>query len=174
MLPKVSLDKYYEVNTTSLIDLFGNNKEGSSKFTFLSQEPLESKDSIDVEHSDISPPEDILKNPWQPALKLPYDSSDDNEEDGDDMIADASVSPEDQPVMSSKPLEELFFFHPDDPQLTNRINDDIEPFMRNEGQEDVRAYWLSVRYELKLDYKRQRKDAIRLQRKMDMKRSRHR
>lgn len=174
VLPKVSLDKYYEVNTTSLIDLFGNNKEGSSKFTFLSQEPLESKDSIDVEHSDISPPEDILKNPWQPALKLPYDSSDDNEEDGDDMIADAFVSPDDQPVMSSKPLEELFFFHPDDSQLTNRINDDIEPFMRNEGQEDVRAYWLSVRYELKLDYKRQRKDAIRLQRKMDMKRSRHR
>ena len=38
------------------------------------------------------------------------------------MIADASVSPEDQPVMSSKPLEELFFFHPDDSQLTNRIN----------------------------------------------------
>ena len=29
VLPKVSLDKYYEVNTTSLIDLFGNNKEVS-------------------------------------------------------------------------------------------------------------------------------------------------
>ena len=65
-----------------------------------------------------------MKNPWQTTAKLPYDSSgDDDDDDGDDMhVEDADG---DQSSKSTSHLDELFFFHPDDPELANRINGEL-------------------------------------------------
>ena len=63
-------------------------------------------------------------NPWQTTNKLPYDSSDDNDDDDDMDIEDA----DDNGIKTNKPtshLDGLFFFHPDDPELANRINGEM-------------------------------------------------
>ena len=89
-------------------------------FTFLSQDPGDDADSTPDEHSRVGAVEEIKTNPWQPAAKLPYDSSDDNDEDdGHDMDFESAGL---QAVKATSQLDELFFFHPDDPELANRIN----------------------------------------------------
>lgn len=102
--------------------------QGSSVFSFLFEEPQQNS-SASTKHSDIGAAEELIKNPFQSALRLPYDSSAESEEDGeDDMIADTTVSSEGQPFNSSKPFDEMFFFHPGDPQLVNRINGEFASF----------------------------------------------
>jgi len=66
-----------------------------------------------------------MKNPWQTTAKLPYDSSgdDDDDDDGDDMHVEDTDG--DQSSKSTSHLDELFFFHPDDPKLANRINGEL-------------------------------------------------
>ncbi|KAJ7392948.1 nucleolar protein 8 [Desmophyllum pertusum] len=181
ILPEVSQDKYYDANTSSLTELFGKKEQGSpqgTSFTFLSQEPEDHVDSTAEEHRHVGSVEEIKTNPWQAATKLPYDSSDDNDDgDGDDdngegMEFQEAVSNDDQSNKSTSQLDELFFFHPDDPDLANRINDQEAPFMRTGSQEEVSEYWVSVRSDLTLDYKRKRKDAVRRQNKLAAKRTR--
>jgi len=173
VLPEVSGDKYYDVNTSSLAELFGNKEQGSSTFSFLSQGLEGDADSTAAEDSHVGSAEEIMKNPWQTTAKLPYDSSgdDDDDDDGDDMHVEDTDG--DQSSKSTSHLDALFFFHPDDPKLANRINDQVEPFMRTGSQEEVKEYWVSVRSELTQDYKRKRKDAVRRQNKLAAKRSRH-
>ena len=86
-------------------------------FTFLSQDPEDDADSTPDEHSHVGAVEEIGRNPWQSATKLPYDSSDDN--DDDDMDFEVTGI---QSAKATSQLDELFFFHPDDPELANRIN----------------------------------------------------
>ena len=86
-------------------------------FTFLSQD-ADDADSTPDEHSHVGAVEVIRTNPWQPATKLPYDSSDDNDDDDSD---DDAFSPVKSGKATSQ-LDELFFFHSDDPKLANRIN----------------------------------------------------
>ena len=73
--------------------------------------------------------EEIKTNPWQAATKLPYDSSDDNDDGDDDngegMEFQEAVSNDDQSNKSTSQLDELFFFHPDDLDLANRINGEM-------------------------------------------------
>lgn len=89
-------------------------------FTFLSRDTEDDADSTPDEHSHFGAVEDIRTNPWQPATKLPYDSSDDNDDDdGDDMDFEATGI---QFGKATSQLDELFFFHPDNPELANRIN----------------------------------------------------
>ncbi|XP_078372062.1 uncharacterized protein LOC144655647 [Oculina patagonica] len=172
VLPEVSKDKYHDVNTSSLAELFGNKEQGAS-FTFFSQGPVDDDDSAAEErsHVNVGAAEEIKTNPWQSATKLPYDSSDDDDDDDDKDVVGAV----DNGIQSSKStshLEELFFFHPDDPELANRINDQETPFMRTGSQEEVSEYWVSVRSDLTQDYKRKRKDAVRRQNKLAAKRTR--
>lgn len=88
-------------------------------FTFLSQD-ADDADSTPDEHSHVGAVEVIRTNPWQPATKLPYDSSDDNDDDdSDDMDFEATGV---QSGKATSQLDELFFFHSDDPKLANRIN----------------------------------------------------
>ena len=68
--------------------------------------------------------EEILKNPWQ-TTQLPYDSSDDNDDDGDDIVLGEAVGNDNPSNKLSSQLDELFFFHPDDPELENRINGEL-------------------------------------------------
>ena len=103
--------------------------QGSSGFSFLFEERQQNEDSASTKHSDIGAAEELIKNPFQTALQLPYDSSGESEEDGEeDMIADTAVSSESQPFYSSIPFDEMFFFHPGDPQLVNRINGEFASF----------------------------------------------
>lgn len=89
-------------------------------FTFLSQEPEDDADSTRDEHSQVGAVEQIKTNHWQSATKLPYDSSDDNDDDdGDDVDFGGTGR---QSGKATSQLDELFFFHPDDPELANRIN----------------------------------------------------
>lgn len=89
-------------------------------FTFLSRDAEDDADSTPDLHSHVGAVEDIRTNPWQPTTKLPYDSSDDNDDDdGDDMDYQATGI---QSGKATSQLNELFFFHPDDPELANRIN----------------------------------------------------
>jgi len=89
-------------------------------FTFLSRDTDDDADSTPDENSHVGAVEDIRTNPWQPATKLPYDSSDDNDDDdGDDMDFEATGI---QSGKATSQLDELFFFHPDNPELANRIN----------------------------------------------------
>lgn len=98
--------------------------QGAS-FTFLSQDPEDDADSTAEEHSHVGAVEEIKTNPWQTTTKLPYDSSDENE-DGDDVdFEDAAVHNDIQSSKSTSHLDELFFFHPDDPKLANRINGEM-------------------------------------------------
>ncbi|XP_078355768.1 uncharacterized protein LOC144640533 [Oculina patagonica] len=172
VLPEVSNDKYHDVNTSSLAELFGNKEQGAS-FTFFSQGPVDDDDSAAEErsHVNVGAAEEIKTNPWQSATKLPYDSSDDDDDDDDKDVVGA-VDNGIQSNKSTSHLEELFFFHPDDPELANRINDQETPFMRTGSQEEVSEYWVSVRSDLTQDYKRKRKDAVRRQNKLAAKRTR--
>ena len=89
-------------------------------FTFFSHDPEDDADSTPDELSQVGAVEELKTNPWQPAAKLPYDSSDDNDDDdGDDADFENSGL---QAVKATSQLDELFFFHPDDPELANRIN----------------------------------------------------
>lgn len=97
--------------------------QGAS-FTFLSQDPEDDADSTAEEHSHFGAVEEIKTNPWQTTTKLPYDSSDENE-DGDDMDIENAVDNDIQSSKSTSHLDELFFFHPDDPKLANRINGEM-------------------------------------------------
>lgn len=125
---------------------------------------------------------EILKsNPWQVTPKLPYDSSDDDDKDDTDNDSDDNTELN-YSVGSgaiglgetSSPPDELFFFHPDDPILANRIDDREAPFMRTVSQDEVSEHWVTVRSDLTQDYKKKRKDAIRRQNKLAAKRPRHR
>ena len=70
--------------------------------------------------------ERIKSNPWQATPKLRYDSSDDDgDESDDDMELNDTVDTDINPSKSTSQLDELFFFHPDDPVLANRINGEI-------------------------------------------------
>ena len=51
------------------------------------------------------------------------------------------------------------------------VSDQEAPFMRTGSQEEVSEYWVSVRSDLTLDYKRKRKDAVRRQNKLAAKRT---
>ena len=89
-------------------------------FTFLSQDAEDGEDSTPDEHSHVGAVEEIKTNPWQPTTKLPYDSSDDDDGDeGDDVDFDGAGHQSDK---ATSQLDELFFFHPGDPELENRIN----------------------------------------------------
>ena len=79
----------------------------------------------------------LESNPWQATPKLPYDSSDDDDDDdnddkdndygsGDNAELNNSVG-SDGIALSKISLapDELFFFHPDDPILANRIDGEI-------------------------------------------------
>lgn len=170
VLPDVSQDKYYDANMSSLAELFGNKKQGTT-FTFLSQDTEDDADSA-PDDSPVGAVEEIKTNPWQPTAKLPYDSSDDDDDDdGDNVDFEGSGL---QSGKATSQLDELFFFHPDDPELANRINDQEEPFMRTGSEEEVNEYWVKVRSDLTQDYKRKRKDAVRRQKKLTAKRTRHR
>ena len=102
--------------------------QGASTFTFLSQEQEDDNDSTAAEDSRVGAAEEIIKNPWQTASKLPHDSSgdsdddDDGDDDDDDMAVDDAG---DQAIKMSSQLDELFFFHPSDPQLANRIDGEL-------------------------------------------------
>lgn len=88
-------------------------------FTFLSQDTEDDVDSTPDEHSQVGAVEEIKTNPWQPTAKLPYDSSDDDDDgDGVDFEGTGGL----QSGKATSQLDELFFFHPDDPELANRIN----------------------------------------------------
>ena len=79
----------------------------------------------------------LKSNPWQAAPKLPYDSSDDDDDDDNDdkdndygSIDNAELNDSvgsDGIALSKISLapDELFFFHPDDPILANRIDGEI-------------------------------------------------
>ena len=70
--------------------------------------------------------ERIKSNPWQATPKLRYDSSDDDgDESDDDIELNDTVHTGINPSNSTSQLDELFFFHPDDPILANRINGEI-------------------------------------------------
>lgn len=90
-------------------------------FTFLSQDTEDDADSTLDEHSQVGAVEEIKTNPWQPTAKLPYDSSDDDDDDdaGDDVDFEGIGL---QSGKATSQLDELFFFHPGDPELENRIN----------------------------------------------------
>ena len=89
-------------------------------FTFLSQDKEDDADSTPDERSQVGAVEEIKTNPWQPTAKLPYDSSDDDDDDdGDDVDFEGTGF---QSGKATSQLDELFFFHPDDPELANRIN----------------------------------------------------
>ena len=98
--------------------------QGTSSFTFLSQESEDDIDSTAVEGRLVGSAEDIKKNPWQATAGLPYDSSDDND-DGDDDNTVVEDADGDAPSKSTSQLDDLFFFHPDDPELENRINGEL-------------------------------------------------
>lgn len=172
VLPDVSQDKYYDANMSSLAELFGNKKQGTT-FTFLSQDTEDDADITLDEHSQVGAVGKITTNPWQPTAKLPYDSSDDD--DGDDAGDDVDFEGIGlQSGKATSQLDELFFFHPGDPELENRINDQEAPFIRTGSEEEVSEYWVKVRSDLTQDYKRKRKDAVRRQNKLAAKRIRHR
>lgn len=98
----------------------------STTFTFLCQDPEDDADSTPDEHSHVGAVEEIKTNPWQPATKLPYDSSDDNDDDdGDVMDFEDTVDNGSQSSKATSQLDELFFFHPDDSELANRINGEV-------------------------------------------------
>ena len=92
--------------------------QGTS-FTFLSHDPEDDADTPTEEQGHFGAVEEIKTNPWQTASKLPYDSSDDNDED---MDSEDAVDDGTQSSKSTSHLDELFFFHPNDPKLANRIN----------------------------------------------------
>lgn len=76
--------------------------------------------------------ERIKSNPWQATPKLRYDSSDDDgDESGDDMELNDTVDTGINPCKSTSQLDKLFFFHPDDPVLANRINGEIYALLKN-------------------------------------------
>lgn len=116
--------------------------QGASTFTFLSQEQ-DDNDSTAAEDSRIESAEEIKKNPWQTTSKLPYDSSGDSDDDDDDddkMVVDDAVNAGDPAIKLSSQLDELFFFHPGDPGLTNRINGELLLLLR-----DVKLHiWNSI------------------------------
>ena len=99
--------------------------QSSSSFSFLSQETEHDAGLTAAEDSRVGSAEEIMKYPWQTTAKLPYDSSgdDDDDDDGDDMHVEDTDG--DQSSKSTSHLDELFFFHPDDSELANRINGEL-------------------------------------------------
>ncbi|XP_022787227.1 nucleolar protein 8-like [Stylophora pistillata] len=181
-LPDVSYKKYYVANTSVLTNLFGGKKEGTS-FTFLSQERDDDVESTPEDLTLEGTVEILKSNPWQATPKLPYDSSDDDDKDDTDNDYDSDDNTElNYSVGSgaiglgetSSPPDELFFFHPDDSILANRIDDREAPFMRTVSPDEVSEHWVTVRSDLTQDYKKKRKDAIRRKNKLAAKRPRHR
>lgn len=110
--------------------------QGTS-FTFLAREQDDDVDSTPEDLTHEGAVEMLKSNPWQATPKLPYDSSDDDDDDdnddkdndygsGDNAELNDSVG-SDGIALSKISLapDELFFFHPDDPILANRIDGEI-------------------------------------------------
>ena len=110
-------------------------------FTFLSQDPEDDADSTPDEHSQVGAVEQIKTNPWPPASNLPYDSSDDNDDDDDDVDFEGTGL---QFGKATSQLDELFFFHPDDPELANRINGKVILTIAELLRVLVRVVWLGL------------------------------
>lgn len=108
--------------------------QGTS-FTFLLQEQDDDVKSSPEDLTREGAVEMLKSNPWQITPKLPYDSSDDDDEDDtdNDYVSNDKTKLNDSVGSggiglseTSSPPDELFFFHPHDPILANRIDGEIE------------------------------------------------
>ncbi|XP_032233354.1 nucleolar protein 8 isoform X2 [Nematostella vectensis] len=152
--PEVTKDTFYDVNTTSLAEMFGSKKEESSaSFLFLGNTTGSDEESP---AKDIGEMEVLHKVGWHQE-KLPYDSSSDDEEEEKEEEKDLKQETADG---------ELFFFQQNDPRLGDETT-----FTRHASLEEITNRWVRMRRDLTQDYKKKHKDAVRRKTKMESKRA---
>eukprot|EP00794_Sanderia_malayensis_P007114 gene7114-7918_t len=155
--PVVSSDKFFEV-TDSIKDLF-HNKE-SSTFSFL-------KNDEDVHDQE---PDKPVKDPIKISSKLSKFRNmleDDVEQENMTQDNDNYQNYEDGGTASI----DHFFFTKDDPRLKSDAIDGPAAFMRVGSFDEITKCWEAKKQNLRNDFKRKHKDAIRRRKKLTERRT---